>query len=71
VPINQKDKTMNGRFVINRTRAKVMGVCAGLADWLGIDVLIVRLGVIVATLMTGPVAVLIYILTGWLASDDR
>ena len=71
MPINQKDKTMNGRFVINRTRAKVMGVCAGLADWLGIDVLVVRLGVIVATLMTGPVAVLIYILTGWLASDDR
>jgi hypothetical protein len=27
--------------------------------------------VIVATLMTGPVAVLLYILTGWLASDDR
>jgi phage shock protein PspC (stress-responsive transcriptional regulator) len=26
-----------------------------------------RLGVIVATLMTGPVAVLLYILTGWLA----
>ena len=62
---------MNGRFVLNPTRAKVMGVCSGLADWLGIDVLIVRLGVIVATLMTGPVAVLLYILTGWLASDDR
>jgi phage shock protein C len=62
---------MNGRFVINRSRAKVMGVCAGLADWLQVDVLIVRLGVIVATLITGPVAVLIYILTGWLASDDR
>jgi phage shock protein C len=62
---------MNGRFIINRSRAKVMGVCAGLADWLGIDVLIVRLAMIVATLMTGPVAILLYILTGWLASDDR
>ena len=62
---------MNGRFVLNPARAKVMGVCAGLADWLNVDVLVVRLGVIVATLMTGPVAVLIYILTGWLASDDR
>ena len=62
---------MNGRFVINRSRAKVMGVCAGLADWLQVDVLIVRLGLIVATLATGPVAVLLYILTGWLASDDR
>jgi phage shock protein C len=62
---------MNGRFLLNRPRGKVMGVCAGLADWLGIDVLIVRLGLIVATLATGPVAVLLYILTGWLASDDR
>ena len=62
---------MNGRFIINRSHAKVMGVCAGLADWLQVDVLIVRLGVVVATLLTGPVAVLIYILTGWLASDDR
>jgi phage shock protein C len=69
--VQKEEKTMNGRFVLNPTRAKVMGVCAGLADWLGIDVLIVRLGVIVATLMTGPVAVLFYILTGWLASDDR
>jgi phage shock protein C len=62
---------MNGRFVLNPARAKVMGVCAGLADWLGIDVLAVRLALIVATLATGPVAVLLYILTGWLATDDR
>jgi phage shock protein C len=62
---------MNGRFVINRSRAKVMGVCAGLADWLNVDVLAVRLGVVIATLITGPVAVLIYILTGWLANEDR
>ena len=62
---------MTDRFVINRSRAKVMGVCAGLADWLNVDVLIVRLGVVLATLMTGPVTVLIYILTGWLASEDR
>ena len=62
---------MNDRFLLNRPRGKVMGVCAGLADWFGIDVLIVRLGLIVATLATGPIAVLLYILTGWLASDDR
>lgn len=62
---------MNGRFILNPAKAKVMGVCSGLADWLGVDVLLVRLGVIVATLITGPVAVLLYILTGWLAADDR
>ncbi len=62
---------MNGRFVLNPARAKVMGVCAGLSDWLGIDVLAVRLGAIVATLATGPAAILLYIVTGWLATDKR
>ncbi len=62
---------MNGRFLLNPTRGKVMGVAAGLADWSGIDVLAVRLGLIVATLITGPVAILLYVLTGWLATDER
>ena len=62
---------MNGRFLLNPTRGKVMGVAAGLADWTGIDVLALRLGLIVATLITGPVAILLYILTGWLATDER
>ena len=62
---------MNERFVVNHSRAKIMGVCAGLADWLNVDVLVLRLGLIAATLMTGPVAILLYILTGWLAADDR
>ena len=62
---------MNGRYILNPAKGKVMGVCSGLADWLGVDVLIVRLGVIIATLATGPIAILLYILTGWLAADDR
>ena len=62
---------MNGRYLLNPTKGKVMGVAAGLADWTGIDVLAVRLGLIVATLITGPVAILLYILTGWLATDER
>ena len=62
---------MNGRFVLNPTRGKVMGVAAGLADWTGVDVLAVRLGLIVATLVPGPVAILLYILPGWLATDER
>lgn len=62
---------MNERFVVNHSRAKIMGVCAGLADWLNVDVLVIRLGLIAATLVTGPVAILLYIVTGWLAADDR
>ena len=60
---------MNGRFLLNRQQGKVMGIAAGLADWTGVDVLIVRLALIVGTLLTGPVVILLYILTGWLAAD--
>jgi phage shock protein C len=60
---------MEGRFLINRREAKVMGVAAGLADYTGIDPLIVRLGFVAAVLITGPVAILFYLLTGWLASN--
>lgn len=58
---------MNGRFALNRRDAKVMGVAAGLADWTGADVLVVRLLLIAALLFTGPIVILFYVLTGWLA----
>ncbi|MBA2466701.1 MAG: PspC domain-containing protein [Sphingomonas sp.] len=60
---------MNQPFLLNRDEGKVMGVAAGFADYTGFDPLIIRLGLIVATLITGPVMILLYILTGWLASD--
>ena len=62
---------MTNRFLLNPAKGQVMGVCAGLADWLKIDVLAVRLAAIVAVLIAGPIAGLLYILTGWLATDDR
>ena len=58
---------MNGRFVINRREAKVMGVAAGIADYTGVDPLLIRLGFVALTLLTGPIVVLFYLLTGWLA----
>jgi phage shock protein C len=58
---------MNGRFLINRRDAKIMGVAAGLSDYSGIDPLLIRLGLVAATLITGPVMILLYVLIGWLA----
>ena len=61
---------MTGRFLINRRDAKIMGVAAGLADYTGIDPLLVRLGFIAALLITGPIAILFYLVTSLLA-DSR
>ena len=58
---------MNQRFLINRGDAKIMGVAAGLADYTGMDPLIVRLGLVALTLVTGPMTILFYVLTGLLA----
>ena len=60
---------MNNRFLINRRDAKIMGVAAGIADYTGIDPLIIRLALVAALLLTGPVVVLFYLLAGLLAAD--
>jgi phage shock protein C len=58
---------MNDRFLINRGDAMFMGFAAGLADYTGVDVTLVRLGFIAATLLTGPLMILFYVLAGLLA----
>ena len=58
---------MNGRFLVNRRDARIMGVAAGLADYTGVDPLIIRLAFVAAVLITGPVAILFYLLTGLFA----
>ena len=58
---------MNGRFLVNRRDARIMGVAAGLADYTGVDPLIIRLAFVAAVLITGPVAILFYLVTGLLA----
>jgi phage shock protein C len=60
---------MNGRFLVNRRDAKLMGVAAGLSDYTGADPLLIRLGFIAAVLITGPIAILFYLATGLLAAD--
>jgi phage shock protein C len=61
---------MNGRFLLNRRDAKVMGVAAGFADYTGVDPTIVRLGIVALTLLTGPVMILFYVLAGLLAPQQ-
>ena len=60
---------MNNRFLINRDQGKIMGVAAGIADYTGWDPLLFRLGLVAALLLTGPVVIFFYLLTGWLAAE--
>lgn len=60
---------MNKSFTLDRTNGRLMGVCAGLANYTGLDVLVIRMVLIALTLFAlGPVAVAAYLLTAWLAA---
>lgn len=56
------------KFYLDKQNGKWMGVCAGIADYAGIDVLWVRIGAVLVTLMGAfPWTVVAYLLTAWMA----
>ncbi|AKM08852.1 envelope stress response membrane protein PspC [Croceicoccus naphthovorans] len=60
--------SLRTRFYRNKAEAKWLGVCAGIADYTGIDVMWVRIGLLIS--LCTPIsgfAVLGYILIGFMA----
>lgn len=47
--------TQRAAFALNREEGKMLGVCAGIADHFGIDVLLVRIGMAISAVMTFPI----------------
>ncbi len=61
---------MNSRYALDKSNGKILGVCAGFANWTGMDVMGVRLIAVALTLfLLGPVAVLGYFLTALIANN--
>ncbi len=54
------------RFYRDKINGKIMGVCAGIADYTGVDVLWVRVGAVLLTLSTG-FGIPLYFVIGFLA----
>lgn len=50
------------RLVLDKPNKKILGVCAGLANWSGMDAMVIRLIFAVATLVGFGSPILIYIL---------
>ena len=57
------------RFYLDKRNAKWKGVCAGIADYTGIDVTWVRLAAVVLTPFTHLVIVAAYFIIAWVAQD--
>ncbi|HEV2866469.1 MAG TPA: envelope stress response membrane protein PspC [Allosphingosinicella sp.] len=55
------------RFYLDKQNKKWAGVCAGVADYTGIDVTVVRIAVVVLTFLSGPWTFLAYVLAAWMA----
>ncbi len=58
------------KFYLDKENAKWKGVCAGIADYTGVDVTLVRVGTILLTFMTiagGPWVPIAYFATAWFA----
>ena len=58
------------RFYRNKRDGKVNGICAGIADYTGIDVTLVRIGLVTAIVLGGGALLPVYFIAGWVADDQ-
>ena len=57
----------NTRFYIDKRNKKWLGVCAGIADYTGIDVTVVRIGVVLLTILGSGNPLIAYLIAAWIA----
>jgi phage shock protein C len=54
-------------FRLNKSEGKLMGVCAGLADYSGIDLTLIRILTVLLTLCGVGSTIVLYLIVGLLA----
>jgi phage shock protein C len=59
-----------GQFYLDKSNAKISGVCSGIADYTGVDALWIRLGAVLLLFAGFPIVIAIYFGVAWLA-DSR
>ena len=57
------------KFYLDKRNGKVMGVCAGIADYTGLDVTLVRIMFVSAVFMSGGSVLPLYFIAGFMADD--
>ena len=57
------------RFHRDKRNGKLLGVCAGIADYSGLDVTLVRVLVAIAALIGSFAVIPLYLIVGWVADD--
>jgi phage shock protein C len=65
---------MSGRrkFTLDKVNGKWMGVCSGIANYIGVDATFVRIAAVVLTVIGGfPWTVIAYVAAGFVAKPNR
>ncbi|WP_156256433.1 envelope stress response membrane protein PspC [Sandarakinorhabdus oryzae] len=57
------------RFYLDKRNGKIMGVCAGIADYFGWDVTLVRIGFALGAILGSGSTILAYLVIGWVANS--
>jgi len=58
-------------FRLNKSEGKIMGVCAGLADYTGFDLMLIRVLAVLLTLCGVGSTILLYLIVGLVAPSNR
>lgn len=60
---------MNSPYALDKSNAKLLGVCAGFARWADVDPTLTRATLVLIALFVGPLAILAYLLTALVANN--
>ena len=55
------------KFYRDKKNGKWLGVCAGIADYTGLDVTLIRIGTVLLTVLGSGMTIIAYLVAGWLA----
>ena len=62
--------TSKRRLELDRKNGMLIGLCAGIANYIDMDVMWVRIGAVIAAALLTKVAIAAYVI-GWLVLDER
>jgi phage shock protein C len=54
-------------FYLDKSNAKWLGVCAGIADYTGIDLTVVRIVTVLGTIFGSGTLLIVYLIIAWMA----
>ncbi len=60
----RKNRPMKNKLKLDKANGKLMGVCSGLANWSGMDVNLLRIVFVLATIFGFGSAIIIYLAIG-------